>query len=150
MQLDISNIDPEKAAVIETLLPPTAKELVRIVGLEATLAIIKICGGTEIRFPAKGRAGNEDFQLIEEEIGKANADALRQHYSGCELVYIPICQRAMIALRNIEIIRAFDEKLKTKSCRRATVELAREYRLCNRAIEIIANGGFAKISYKKK
>lgn len=149
MQFDIANLDPEKAAVIEELFPEMAKDLVRVVGLKATLAIIRICGGTEIRFPSTGCGGSETFQLIEEDIGKDQADALRHEFGGCEPTYIPVCYRAMKALRNIEIIRAYDEKTKTKSGRRAIYELALEHRLSNRAVEIITGGGWLKYRHRK-
>lgn len=146
MQFDITNLDPEKAAVIENLFPEMAKDLVRVVGLEATLAILRICGGTEIRFPLTERGGNEVFQLIEEAIGKEKADALRHEFGGCEPTYIPVCHRAMVALRHIEITRAYDDKARTKSVRRAVAELALEYRMSNRGIEKVVNGEY---SYKR-
>ncbi len=142
MQFDIANLDPEKAAVIENLFPEMAKDLIRVVGLKATLTIIRICGGTEISFPSTGNGGGEVFQLIEEAIGKDKADGLRYEFGAREPIYIPVCYRAMKELRNIEIIRAYDEKTKTKSGRRATCELALEYRLSSRAVEIITGGGY--------
>ena len=142
MQFDIANLDPEKAAVIENLFPEMAKDLIRVVGLKATLTIIRICGGTEISFPSIGNDGGEIFQLIEEAIGKDKADALRHEFGRCEPTYIPVCYRAMKELRNIEIIRAYDEKTRTKSGRRAICEIALEYRLSGRAVEIITGGGY--------
>lgn len=83
------------------------------------------------------------FDELCEAVGESGAARLGAHFdAGARDVYIPGCRAAFSYLRNIEIRRDFDLKLKEgHSATSATSFLVRKYRLSYRAIELILNNG---------
>lgn len=138
----IDDIDPDTRRLVEDSLPATGRELVRLIGFEAAIALVNEYGGTEIFFPQRedGQAAAL-FAHLAETVGHGNAVLLGNEYARSERTYIPRCIRAMSALRRRQIIIEFDAMTKTMSGRQATNEIARRYRMSNRAIEKIVNSG---------
>ncbi len=130
----------EEAEHIKKMLPSTVLEFSHVIGIDAAIAIVRSLGGLEIRIPVTDGCANEDWQLLKEAVGQKAADKIRFHFRGDEQIYIPTCVRARAALRNMEIISAFDEKSRTMSARRAVRDLALEFGVSYRWIEQIVNG----------
>lgn len=130
----------EEAEHIKSLLPSTVLEFSNVVGIDAAIAIVRSLGGLEIRIPTTDGCPHEDWQLLKEAVGQQAADKIRFHFKGDDPIYIPTCVKARCALRNIEIIAAFDEKTKTMSVRRAVRDLALEFGVSYRWVEKIVNG----------
>jgi hypothetical protein len=140
MPLHFEDLDSETSAVVESFLPATAKELVRLIGLEKTLALCSAYGGTEISFPRqKNGPGAANYARLEKVIGGGNLHRLSTEYLQ-EIVYIPRCLRAMTALRHREIIIDYEALLRTTSARQAANQLAIRFRTTSRSIEKIVNG----------
>lgn len=130
----------EEAEHIKSLLPSTVLEFSNVVGIDAAITIVRSLGGLEIRIPATDGCANEDWQLLKEAVGQKAADKIRFHFKGDDPIYIPTCVRARVALRDMEIISAFDEKTRTMSVRRAVRDLALEFGISYRWVEKIVNG----------
>lgn len=130
----------EEAEHIKKMLPATVLEFSHVVGIDAAIAIVRSLGGLEIRIPVSDGCANEDWQLLKEAVGQQAADKIRFHFKGDDPIYIPTCVRARAALRDIEIISAFDQKTKTMSVRRAVRDLALEFGISYRWVEKIVNG----------
>lgn len=83
-----------------SLLPPSAQELARVIGLPAALKMVDLYGGLTLRIPhgetVQGRAMLDD---IAKHISAPSAQALAQKYAGTALV-IPNCKNAMLNARN--------------------------------------------------
>lgn len=135
------DIDSETSEVIKNLLPSSATEFVRIIGLEATLSLVNEYGGCEIRLPRQpGNHETSKFEELSEIIGQENLIRLGKEFIASEQLYIPRCFRAMCALRNRIIINEYSEMIRTSTCRKAASDLARRYRTSQRSIEKIVNG----------
>lgn len=140
MLLHFDDLDSETSALVESSLPASATDFVRLVGLSKTLAMCNAYGGTEISFPKqKDGLGAAHFARLAEVIGAEAVRRLAAEYSQ-EIVYIPRCLRAMQALRRRQIILDYDELLSKTSARQAANQLAIRYRTSSRSIEIIVNG----------
>lgn len=140
MPLHYEDLDSETSAVVEAFLPATATELVRLIGLEKTLALVSACGGTEMSFPKqKDGPGAANFARLAEVIGAATVRRLAAEYSN-EFVYIPRCLRAMNALRHRKIIVEYTALIGKTSARQAANQLAIRFRTTSRSIEKIVNG----------
>lgn len=136
---EISKLDPASFDEICSVLPASALEFVRLIGIEATLALISCFGGAEVRF-AKAESSWK-FERISQVTGRQAALKLAATFSSDEDVYIPNCTRARRMLRDRKIIREYD-LLTTKngvSCREAANELAIKFGVSNRLIEIVVN-----------
>lgn len=137
---ELSTIDREKAVVIEKHFPETARNLLRLVGFNATLTVVREFGGIEVWLPAeKNKLQSEDYSQLVELIGEERAEVIRFEYQNEGALYVPQCARAMGELEKIEIKREFDALIKGESCRKAARRLARKFRKSYRAIERIVN-----------
>ncbi|HQU80631.1 MAG TPA: Mor transcription activator family protein [Azonexus sp.] len=135
------DLDPDAAALVEAALPASATELVRLIGLPATLALICEFGGMEFVFPKKEDGPAAAFYAhIAEAIGHEQTKALAAHFYSNEKVYVPRAARAMAILRNRQIVTDFDQLTKTMGSNRAVNILTQRYRMSGRALEKIVNG----------
>lgn len=118
-----------------SLLPPSAQELARVIGLPAALKMVDYYGGLTLRIPhgetVQGRAMLDD---IAKHISEPSAKALAQKYAGTALV-IPNCKLAMMKARDAALLedrrRLADEGL---SERQLVQCLTLGYRLTERYV----------------
>lgn len=130
-------MDPETIALVEAAMPAMGKELIRTIGIEATLALVREFGGMELRFNKTGNGrGADRFATIVETVGSDNAYRLAKEWTD-EKVYIPFCCKAVSVLRNRAIIQDFDQLAKEHSGAEAVRQLVRKYGLTYRQIEKI-------------
>lgn len=105
--------DPER---IEQL-PATARQLVEIIGLDATIELVKAEGGNELRIPDVVGGASRMWARLQEIIGDEAATSLveRCRHTG---VYVPMCVAALRAERNRDILARFDRGEDFDSIRR--------------------------------
>lgn len=128
-----------QAMVIKETLPSTALDLANLIGLPATLALVEEFGGNELRIPAYRNCKSAAlFQKITEKVGEEAAIAISKAYGG-DVLYIPSCAKTRRALRDMEIVRAYDTLILETSARDAVATLSKQYYLSNRGIEKIVN-----------
>lgn len=124
---------------IRLSLPKTAQNIALCIGLPATLALVDQFGGTEIRIPYKTLGESSVFYQLINAIGKPTAQKFFEIYAGDE-IYIPSCAKTRRLLRDIEIIRTYDQLTQTMSSRSAMNQLASRFLLSDRAVKNIVNG----------
>ena len=136
---EINKLDPASFEEIRSALPETALEFVRIIGIEATLALVSCFGGADVRF-VKAESSWK-FERFSQVIGRHAALKLAETFGSDTDVYIPRCARARRLLRDRAIIQAFDAMTTRQalSCREAANELAIRFSMSNRQIEKIVN-----------
>lgn len=88
-------------------LPATARELVEVMGLEATINLVKDFGGDDLRIPEVVNGTSRMWDILVETVGPEAAAKLVHRYKGT-VIYVPKCQAALIKLRDTEIIRRYD------------------------------------------
>lgn len=92
-------------------LPRTARDLVDLIGLPATLTLIEARGGQVLTIPKRKRKqGEELFEQLVELVGPDAAAKICQRYGG-EYLTIPSCKRAAHAVRDAELQARFDALL---------------------------------------
>lgn len=89
------------------MLPKTARDLVEVIGLDATIDLVKMFGGDEITVPGLVDGDARMWDLLVECVGREAAVQLVEHF-GEARVYVPMCQAALRSLRNREIVTAYD------------------------------------------
>lgn len=115
------------------LLPQLLQDFERLIGLPATLDLVRVYGGLRIYIPTPERV-HPDHQLAKI-IGVDRLMALAKVYGGEDHFTLPKAERAILALRNARIAHAYGHN---KTVR----ELAIEHRLGERQIErIVASAG---------
>lgn len=115
------------------LLPQLLQDFERLIGLPATLDLVRVYGGLRIYIPTPERVHPD--HPIAKIIGEARLMALAKVYGGEEHFSLPKAERAILALRNARIAHAYGHN---KTVR----ELAAEHRLTERQIErIVAAAG---------
>ena len=122
------------ATVIDTeLLPKLLQDFERLIGLAATLDLVRAYGGLRISFPTPARVQpDHPFARI---IGLDNLLILAEVYGGEAHFSLPTAEQAMLAVRNARIANAY-------ATHKTARELAAEYRLTERQIErIVAAAG---------
>ena len=135
------DLDPETAHLVESFLPASVLEMVRLIGLQAALLVIEHFGGTDLFFiREKETCFPADFLALAKVIGAEKAAILAREYPAVEKVYVPRCMKAMNALRNREIIALADKMIREKSMRQICKDLARQYRTSARTIQYIIDG----------
>ena len=118
--------DPVKLSLAH--LPRTARDLVDLIGLPATLALIEARAGQVLTVP-KRKAGEDLFAELADLVGAAAAEKIVGRYGG-EYLTVPSCRRAAHAVRDAELQARFDALLKSGLGARAVAnQLAGEYRL---------------------
>lgn len=130
MDIHAHELTPEDIAS----LPALVRDIERVSGLPAAIAIVNAFGGMEISIPkgennnAKGKVA---FERIAAAVGRDAALAICNEFGG-EMLSIPRCHTLRGEMRARAIRRAFDagECVNT---------LARRFGMTYRAIEIILN-----------
>ena len=110
------------------MLPPLLQDFERLIGLQATLALVQAYGGLRIYIPTPARA--QPDHPIAKIIGHANLLALAEVYGAESHFQLPKAHHALVALRNSRIAKAY---LTAKTA----LELAAEYGLTERHVERI-------------
>ena len=117
------------------LLPPSAQELARVIGLSAALTMVDYYGGLTLRIPhGETEQGRTMLADIVKHIGEPAAKALAQKYAATD-VYIPNCKPAMQRARDAALLA--DRKnlaMDGLSERQIVTCLAIRYRLTERTI----------------
>ncbi len=97
--------------IAEADLPPTARNLVRLVGWRGAMALIREMPGTRIycpgRSPDHSRAADARFGAVAELVGHRNAERLYAHYRA-GIVEIPNCRAAVRAARDRTLRAMYD------------------------------------------
>ena len=115
------------------LLPRLLQDFERLIGLPATLDLVRAYGGLRIYIPTPERV-SPDHQLAKV-IGVDHLMALAKVYGGEDHFALPKAERAILAVRNARIAHDYGHN---KTVR----ELAREHGLHERQIErIVAAAG---------
>ncbi len=121
------------------LLPESVKTCIGLIGLTKSVRLIHAWGGTT--FPVgknKRKGGQIRFAALAEVVGVEAAEILTRHYSG-EVIAIPRCWRAMLALRNQKMRAEFDDITATETAIHAVSTLARRYEMTERRVWEILN-----------
>jgi hypothetical protein len=120
------------------LLPASVQDLVKVIGLTATLALVNQYGGTTLLIPqGKTRAGEQLFAKLAETIGEPEMAKLAEHCRDREPIYIPFCEAALRIVRDRLIRRDFDAYTVEYSANKAVAKLARAHGISDRRIWII-------------
>lgn len=88
-------------------LPKTAQELVSVIGLEATIDLVKMFGGDELHIPEVVDGTSRMWPALVEAAGRNAAVQLVKHFAGTR-IYVPMCEAALMHQRNREIVERFD------------------------------------------
>jgi len=88
-------------------LPASAKELIEVMGLDATIDLVKMFGGDDLKIPEVVNGTSRMWEILVETVGPEAAEKLVKRYAGTP-VYIPVCRMALLAHRDREIARRFD------------------------------------------
>ncbi|MDR0225186.1 MAG: hypothetical protein LBI66_02100 [Burkholderiaceae bacterium] len=83
------------------LLPPLLQDFERLIGLQATMALVRRWGGLRIYIPTPDKAGPEHAYAAV--IGLQALQALAEEYGGLPHFQLPKATRALQALRNRRI-----------------------------------------------
>lgn len=115
------------------LLPPLLQDFERIIGLAATLDLVRAYGGLRIYIPTPARVRPD--HPIAKIIGVESLMALAEVYGAEDHFPLPKAERAILAVRNARIARAYETH---KTAR----ELAAVHHLTERQVErILAAAG---------
>lgn len=115
------------------LLPPLLQDFERLIGLQATLDLVRVYGGLRIYVPTPARV-HPDHALAKI-IGEDRLKVLAEVYGGEAHFTLPKAEKAILALRNARICHAYAHH---KTVR----ELAAEHGLHERQVErIVAAAG---------
>ncbi|MDL2266786.1 hypothetical protein LJC46_02210 [Desulfovibrio sp. OttesenSCG-928-G15] len=127
-------------AKYEHLLPPEGREISRVIGVTAMIALVKAVGGTTMIIPkAYGVKPPASYTLLVDFIGETAADKLCRHYGGFK-VYIPKCEDALRRLRNVMMTEEYDSRIRAGETGTDIVkDLVRRYNLSDRRVEDIVN-----------
>lgn len=120
------------APILESDLPETARNLVRLLGMRGAEALIRELGGIPYPVPrgeCNNPAGAARFARLEEIVGRRGAEAIVREY-GDDILRIPNCKTAMARAR----MRA----MRTRYDAGATIEeVALEFGYSTRWVEIV-------------
>jgi hypothetical protein len=112
MQADLSN------------LPDSAQKLIALIGLPATLRLVDAYGGCAVNLY------NSDTSLdrMAETVGRDNAVILFKWYGNAPFT-VPLCNRALKAVRNADILAEFDRLTMQEriSARASVIRITRRY-----------------------
>ncbi|MEF9402678.1 MULTISPECIES: Mor transcription activator family protein [Ralstonia solanacearum species complex] len=111
------------------LLPPVIRELVDLIGFEATMALVRAFGGLVIWVPKGVQSVGSTYEAISEVIGAEATDLLIRRYGG-DRISIARCQQMMTVERWRRIIADFERG-------DSAAEIARRHRITERAVWII-------------
>lgn len=126
-------------SMVEPLLPDAVKGMVSRIGYQNAMQVVSKVGGTTFLVPMpaanKGDASIEARHKLDEALGSETLGALlRKHYGGFPL-YVPSCDAAMRALRDIAIHKFIEAGLdQGRSMNNMVSELAIKFGLSDRRI----------------
>lgn len=121
------------ASVDAALLPPLLQEFEALIGLDATMALVRVYGGLRLYIPTEQRVHPD--HPIAQLIGEPALRRLAAHYGGLPHFALPKAERALIATRNARIAAAY-------AADKTVRQLAIEHCLTERQVErIIAASG---------
>lgn len=111
------------------------EELVGLIGLPATLELVREKGGTTFTVPlGMTYRGQEQREKLVQLIGREQTTTLIGHYGGTSL-YVPLCRQIVVDKRDVKINRERDELARQGLSERALVrELATRHGLSDRQI----------------
>lgn len=119
---------------VAQMLPESIRDIALIIGLPATLRLVKEWGGSSFSFSKNiNEAGQEQFAELEEIIGQSAAKTLTHHYGGTVL-YIPRCIAALREARDRAIRAQFDSMTRSQTAVSTVNVLAKRYRTSDRNV----------------
>lgn len=89
-------------------LPASAQELVAVIGLDATIGLVKEEGGNELRLPERTDGSSNTWLRLVELIGHEASVQLVRRWPDSR-VYVPMCSAALRAERNRDIVRRYSD-----------------------------------------
>lgn len=110
------------------LLPPLLQDFERLIGLAATLDLVRVYGGLRIFIPTPARVTPE--HALVKIIGLGPLIELAKVYGGEAHFALPKAEKAVLAVRNARICSAY-------ATHKTVRELAQEHRLTERQVERI-------------
>lgn len=111
-------------------LPDSAKNIVRLIGLDKAMLLIDRLGGSTISVASRHNG-------LAEIIGHEATDILTREYAG-ENLYIPNCKAVLRRARDSAIRARFDALVKSGcSANKAVAALSREHGISDRRVWII-------------
>lgn len=122
------------------LLPEGGQILVEQIGFAATWALVAALGGSTFPVPhGKNKEGQKRFEVLVAICGEEAARKLVREYGGTRL-YFPNCKDTLRRVRNICMIREFEERrARGESANTIIASMAPRYRLADRNIWDIVN-----------
>ncbi|RSZ35119.1 MULTISPECIES: Mor transcription activator family protein [unclassified Variovorax] len=88
-------------------LPKTAQALVDVIGIDATIDLVKMFAGDEIKIPEVVDGTSRMWAVLVECVGREAAVQLVGRFGGVS-VYVAKCEAALKVHRNREIIQSYD------------------------------------------
>lgn len=117
-------------------LPQSLQEIAKVIGVEATMDLVRHFGGTRLHF---AKTSCKAFTKVAEVVGIDKALILGETFNDNEL-YLPTAYHALKKIERTEMIRRYNEMLANKlSARVACNDLAREFGKSCRQVENIVN-----------
>lgn len=115
-------------------LPVLAQRLVDLIGMDATINLVKEEGGNELHLPAVVDGRSVAWARLAEIVGHDAAAKLVRDWPDIRL-YVPMCTAALKAERNREIVRRYSEGEPFDSIRRRfKVSRAHLFRLLKKPV----------------
>lgn len=116
-------------------LPETAKALVELLGIDATLALVGDFGGITLRIPIGAKEqGKALLDTISKSVGVEGAIKIMERYGATNL-YVPNCKPALLKARNRQMLEERNTLSKEGLGERAIVaQLSLKYKLSDRAV----------------
>ncbi|QNK66496.1 hypothetical protein [Variovorax sp. PAMC26660] len=96
-------VPPRQVEYVDAL-PKTARTLVDVIGIDATVDLLKMFGGDEIKIPEVVNGASRTWAVLVECVGRAVAVQLVGRVS----VHVAKCEAALKAHRNRDIIQSYD------------------------------------------
>lgn len=117
---------------LQHLLPPIILEIIEIIGINDTLKLIKVIGGTSFKFSV-GAKDCPRYRILCEAIGTTQTSKLLERFRGSD-EYIPRCEAALRAARYEQFKHEFLHltQFEKKSARMALLELCPKYQITER------------------
>lgn len=127
-------INHDELAEVESLLPESVQTLISVLGYASTLRLIDAAGGTTLtRKTCERRDRTLGARLLLVDILTADEIDLLNKTIGASSFYIPRCDIALRALRNIRFLKAIAEQQQAgRSLRQAIAALCPQYGICDR------------------
>ena len=127
-------VHPDDFADVAGLLPPVVQTLVVVIGLRATMDLVRLAGGTTIAVSKREtRQGEAQYEAMAELVGAEAAADLVRHFGG-EPLYVPQCRAALAEFEYRKIRAAFDQLTREISATRAVAVLALRHEYSDRHI----------------